>query len=370
MLPLEGIRVLDLSRLLPGPYATMILADFGAEVIKIEPPEVGDYAREFEPKMKKESAVFYMFNRNKKSVVLNLKEKEDKKKFIELAKESDIIVESFRPGVMDRLGLGYSEISKVNPGIIWCAISGFGQDSPYKHMPGHDINFVGFGGILDLTGYDRPAVLGTQLADISSALWAVIGILFALKNREKTGKGDFIDVSMLDTVIAWLGIPLAEYIATGIPPRRRETWSTGATACYDVYKAKDGFVTFAGLEEKFWVDIMKAIGREDLIPYQNSKEKWVKEEIEKTLANYSVKELEKLALEKGLCMLPVKNVAEVIEDPHVRERNLIWEIDIEGEGRVKTIACPLKFKNMEPILKSPPPAMGEHNREILGHKFK
>ncbi|MGB9668647.1 MAG: CaiB/BaiF CoA transferase family protein [Thermosulfidibacteraceae bacterium] len=365
MLPLEGIRVLDLTRLVPGPYATMILADFGAEVIKIEQPGIGDYAREFEPKMKKESAIFYMFNRNKKSITLDLKKGEDKNKFIELAKTSDVIIEGFRPGVMDRLGLGYDRISEINPRIIWCSISGFGKESPYKHMPGHDINYVGLGGILDLTGYERPAVLGTQLADIGSALWAVIGILLALRERDKTGKGDFIDVSMFDTVISWLGIPLAEYIATGIVPKRRNTWSTGATSCYDVYEVKDGFVTIAGLEEKFWIDIMKAIGREDLIPYQNSREKWVKEEIEKTLKQFTIEEIERLAREKGLCMMPVKDISQVLEDPHVKMRELIWEIEIEEEGKVKTIAPPIKFGNIKPIVKSPPPEMGEHNEEFF-----
>ncbi|BAT72129.1 L-carnitine dehydratase/bile acid-inducible protein F [Thermosulfidibacter takaii ABI70S6] len=368
-LPLEGLRVLDLSRLVPGPYASMILADFGAEVIKIEAPGIGDYARSFEPVMKRESSIFYALNRNKKSIVLNLKDEADREKFLELAKDADVILESFRPGVMDRLGVGYEAVSKVNPKIIWCSISGFGQQTPYKHMPGHDLNFVALGGVLDLTGYDRPAMLGTQLADLGSALWAVIGILLALKNRENTGKGDFVDVAMMDSVISWLHVPLAEFVGYGKPPERGRTWPTGRYPSYCIYRAKDGFVAVAGLEEKFWEDICKTIGREDLIPYHQSDEVWVKEELEKEFSKRSVEEWEKLAIEKGLCLSPVKNVAQVLEDPQVKERELIWELDVPDEERKPlSIAPPVKFLNIKPTVRLLPPKMGEHNNEILRGK--
>ena len=364
-LPLEGIKVVDLSRLVPGPYATMILADFGAEVVKVEAPGIGDYARSFEPMMDKESAIFYAFNRNKKSVVLDLKKDEDREKFLKLVKGADVLVESFRPGVMDRLGLGYERISSINPKIVWCSISGFGQDSPYKHMPGHDLNFVALGGVLDLTGYDRPAMLGTQLADLGSALWAVIAILMALRRREATGRGDFIDVSMLDTVVSWLHIPVAEYAGFGYPPERGKTWPTGRYPSYCIYRAKDGFVAVAGLEEKFWEDICRAIGREDLIPYHQSDEAWVKEELEKEFMKRTVEEWEKIALEKGLCLSPVKGVKEVLEDPHVKQRELIWELDIPGESRKPlSIAPPVKFREFSPTVRSLPPRMGEHNGEL------
>ena len=371
-LPLEGIRVLDLSRLVPGPYATMILADFGAEVIKIEPPKLGDYAREFEPVMKRESSIFYAFNRNKKSVVINLKEESGKKAFLRLARESDVILESFRPGVMDRLGVGYSVVSRENPRIIWCSISGFGQRSPYSHMPGHDLNFVALGGVLGLTGYDRPAMLGTQLADLGSALWAVVAILLALRNRERTGKGDFIDVSMLDTVVSWLHIPLAELVGFGKAPERGKTWPTGRYPSYCIYRAKDGFVAVAGLEEKFWEDICRAIGREDLIPYHQSDDPKVKEELEKEFMKHPVSYWEKLAVEKGLCLSPVKGVDEVLSDPHVKERELIWELPVEEEERKPlSIAPPVKFERIKPSVRLLPPKMGEHNREVLasgGHE--
>ncbi len=366
-LPLEGIRVLDLSRLVPGPYASMILADFGAEVVKIEAPGIGDYARSFEPVMKRDSAIFYALNRNKKSVVLNLKEESGRKAFLKMAKEADVILESFRPGVMDRLGVGYEVVSELNPGIIWCSISGFGQKTPYRHMPGHDLNFVALGGVLDLTGYERPAMLGTQLADLGSALWAVIGILLALRNREKTGKGDFVDVSMMDTVVSWLHIPLAEFVGMGKVPQRGKTWPTGRYPSYCVYKAKDGFVAVAGLEEKFWEEICRAIGREDLIPYHQSDESWVKEELEREFSKKTVKEWEKIAIEKGLCLSPVKNVKDVLEDPQVKERELIWELEVPEEDRKPlSIAPPVKFRNISPTVRLLPPKMGEHNEEFLG----
>ncbi len=365
-LPLEGVRVLDLSRLVPGPFASMILADFGAEVIKVEAPGVGDYARSFEPVMRKESSIFYALNRNKKSVVLNLKDERDKERFLSLAKRSDVILESFRPGVMDKLGVGYEKVSSLNPKIVWCSISGFGQESPYKHMPGHDLNFVALGGILDLTGYDKPAIPGTQIADLSSALWAVIGILLALRKRDLTGKGDFVDVAMLDSVISLLQIPLAEYVGYGRAPERGKTWPTGRYPSYCVYRAKDGFVAVAGLEEKFWEDICRALNREDLIPYHQSDDPRVKEELEKEFMKQSVEYWERLALEKGLCLSPVKNVKDVLDDSHVKARKLIWELDVPGEERKPlSIAPPLKFKEVKPEIRLLPPKMGEHNREIF-----
>ncbi len=362
-LPLEGVKVLDLSRLVPGPYATMILADFGAEVIKIEAPGVGDYARSFEPVMKRESAIFYAFNRNKKSVVLNLKDEKDRERFLKLAEDADVILESFRPGVMDRLGVGYEAVSKVNPRIIWCSISGFGQDTPYKHMPGHDLNFVALGGVLYLTGYERPAMLGTQLADLGSALWAVVAILLALRNRERTGKGDFIDVSMLDTVVSWLHIPLAELVGHGVPPERGKTWPTGRYPSYCIYRAKDGYVALAALEEKFWVDVCRVLGREDLIPYHTSDEPWVKEELEKEFSKKTVREWEEIALRHGLCLSPIKGVEHVLEDPHVKHRGLIWELPVEDEDKKPlSIAPPVKFRNIKPTVRLLPPKMGEHNK--------
>ncbi len=365
MLPLEGVKILDLTRLIPGPFASMILADFGAEVIKIEAPGVGDYAREFEPMLKRQSALFYMFNRNKKSVTLNLKDPQDKTTFLNMVKDADIIMEGFRPGVMERLGLGYEKIKEINPKIVWLSLTGFGEDSPYSRMPGHDINFTGVGGILSLTtAKGRPAILGTQLADLGSALWAVIAMLLALKKREKTGTGERIEVSMLDTVINWNHVAVAELLATGSPPKGEETMLTGKYPCYHIYETRDGYITVAGLEEKFWIDICKAIGREDLIPHQYSTEEWVKAELEKEFRKKETRYWERLALENNLCMMPVKNIKEVLEDEHTKIRGLIWEVEIPEEGKIPTLAPPVRFSEIKPQLKSPPPELGEHNEEF------
>jgi len=365
MLPLEGVKILDLTRLIPGPFASMILADFGAEVIKIEAPGVGDYAREFEPMLKRQSALFYMFNRNKKSVTLNLKDPQDKTTFLNMVKDADIIMEGFRPGVMERLGLGYEKIKEINPKIVWLSLTGFGEDSPYSRMPGHDINFTGAGGILSLTtAKGRPAILGTQLADLGSALWAVIAMLLALKKREKTGTGERIEVSMLDTVINWNHVAVAELLATGSPPKGEETMLTGKYPCYHIYETRDGYITVAGLEEKFWIDICKAIGREDLIPHQYSTEEWVKAELEKEFRKKETRYWERLALENNLCMMPVKNIKEVLEDEHTKTRGLIWEVEIPEEGKIPTLAPPVRFSEIKPQLKSPPPELGEHNEEF------
>ncbi len=365
MLPLEGIRILDLTRLIPGPFASMILADFGAEVIKIEAPSVGDYAREFEPMLKRQSAMFYMFNRNKESVVLNLKEEKDKKVFLKMVEEADVIMEGFRPGVMERLELGYERIKNINPKIIWLSLTGFGKDSPDNKLPGHDINFTGMGGILSLTmAKGRPAIVGTQLADLGSALWAVIAILLALKKRDKTGEGEYIEVSMLDTVINWNHVAVAEFIAAKTPPQGGETLLTGKYPCYDIYKTKDGYITVGGLEEKFWIDICKALNREDLIPYQYSTEKWVKEELEKEFMKRENSYWKKLAVEKNLCMMPIKNIKEVLEDEHTVTRKLIWEMEVPGEGKIPTLAPPLKFSSIKPQLRKLPPELGEQNEKF------
>lgn len=365
MLPLEGIKVLDLTRLIPGPFATMILADYGAEVIKIEAPGSGDYGRKFEPMMKKESAMFYLFNRNKKSVVLNLKDQKDKEIFLKMAKEADIIIEGFRPGVMERLGLGYEKINSINPEIIWLSLTGFGENSPYSDLPGHDINFTALGGITYLTGdEEKPAIIGTQLADLGSALWAVIAILLALRKREITGKGEKIEISMLDTVINWNHVALAEYIATKRIPERKKTLLTGKYPCYEIYKTKDGFITVGGLEEKFWIDICKAINREDLIPYQYSTEDWVKEELEREFLKHKNSYWDQLIMKHKLCMMTVKNIADVLEDPHTKVRNLVWEIEIPEEGKIPTLAPPMKFSQIEAKLRKPPPKLGENNKEF------
>src|SRR5699024_3738070 len=236
--PLQSIRVLDLRRLLPGPFATMVLADFGAEVIKVEDPFLGDYARDFEPKVAGQGAMFHSLNRNKQSVTLNLKEAADKEKLIKMVKSSDVIIESFRPGVMKRLGLDYDTLKQYNEKLIYCAISGYGQTGPYKDKPGHDLNYIGYTGLLQLMGTnDRPPIVpATTIADIGGgAQPAVIGILLALMHRNNTGEGQFIDISMTDGVLSWLQSLLSGYLNAGDTPERGRQILYGCRADYSVY---------------------------------------------------------------------------------------------------------------------------------------
>ncbi|GAA0481811.1 hypothetical protein GCM10008986_03180 [Salinibacillus aidingensis] len=241
-MPLKSIRVLDLTRLLPGPYCTMLLADFGAEVIKVEDPMMGDYARAYEPKIDEKSAFFHSLNRNKKSICLNLKSPEEKQYFLRLVEETDIVVESFRPGVMEKLGLDYQTLRDINPGLIYCSITGYGQTGPYRDKPGHDINYISYAGLLNLMGErdGKPVVPAAQIADIGGgALPAAIGILLALIERGKSGRGQFVDISMLDGVLSWLQILLPGYLTNHIEPERGKQTLSGALACYEVYQTKD-----------------------------------------------------------------------------------------------------------------------------------
>ena len=214
---LSGIKVLDLSRLLPGPYCTLMMADYGAEVIKIEQPKIGDYIRWRKPGINGIGARHLTINRNKKSIELNLKSEEGKEIFKKMASEADVIIESFRPGVMERLGLGYEEIAKINEGIIYCSLTGYGQTGPYRYLPGHDINYIGYSGILGLIGEKdgKPIVPGVQIADIGGgALLSLSAICMALFHREKTGNGQYIDVSMLDGAVSWLYASVSDFFAS------------------------------------------------------------------------------------------------------------------------------------------------------------
>ncbi|HEY2420670.1 MAG TPA: CaiB/BaiF CoA-transferase family protein, partial [Neobacillus sp.] len=215
-LPLEGIRVLDLTRLLPGPFCSLLLADFGADVIKVEDPNGGDYARLYEPKIAEQSAIFESLNRNKRSITLNLKVEEDKQIFIELVKTADVLIESFRPGVMTRLGLGYDDLKIHNPGLIYCAITGYGQTGPFANVPGHDLNFLSYSGLLHFQGLpeQKPLIPSVQIGDIGGgSLMATIGILLSIIDAHKTGNGQFIDISMLDGAVSLMQSILPNYWA-------------------------------------------------------------------------------------------------------------------------------------------------------------
>nr|WP_263326601.1 CaiB/BaiF CoA-transferase family protein [Neobacillus sp. Marseille-Q6967] len=368
-LPLQSIRVLDLSRLLPGPYCTMFLADFGAEVIKIEQPNLGDYTRWEEPKVGSDSAIFTSLNRNKKSVTLNLKSEEGKEIFIELVKTADVLVESFRPGVMDRLGLGYESLKVINPGLIYCAITGYGYTGPYVNLPGHDINYLSYAGLLDLLGERnrKPFSPAVQIADIGGgSLMAVIGILMAINARNNNGKGQFVDISMMDGVVSWMQTILPNFLATNILPKRGELTLSGAKACYEVYQTSDQrYLSVGALEEKFWVEFCKGIEREDLIKFLNApqeKQDELKIEIGNVIQRKTLEEWLDIFDNYDTCVAPVLTFEEMLEDPQIKNRQMIQEVPgIDG----KHIGIPIKLSDTPGSIRSKAPQLGEHNIEIF-----
>nr|WP_263326627.1 CaiB/BaiF CoA-transferase family protein [Neobacillus sp. Marseille-Q6967] len=371
-LPLDGIRVLDLTRLLPGPYCTLLLADFGADVIKVEDPIAGDYARWYEPKLGDQSAIFLSLNRNKRSVTLDLKMEKDKEIFIELVKTADVLIESFRPGVMERLGLGYEELQKHNKGLIYCAITSYGQTGPYAKDPGHDLNFLSYSGLLDLQGRpnETPVLSSVQIGDIGGgSLMATIGILLSIIEAKKSGEGQFIDISMLDGAVSWMQTILPDYWATHALPNRGELTLNGGKACYEIYRTKDDrFLAVGALEFKFWKNFCTVIGKEEFIQRLEDpieKQRLMKLEIQEVMIQKTLEEWLEHFNGIDACVSPVLTPQEMTENPQIKHREMIEEVYQQGVGRIKQIANPIKLTGKKFNLRRPAPKLGEHNSEIL-----
>ncbi|SDY11460.1 Crotonobetainyl-CoA:carnitine CoA-transferase CaiB [Salimicrobium album] len=371
-LPLESVRVLDLTRLLPGPYCTLMLADFGAEVIKVENPYNGDYARGYEPNLDQDSAFFHSLNRNKKSICLDLKTEEGKGYFLELVKQADVVVESYRPGVMERLGLDYEQLKKVNDRLIYCAITGYGQTGPYRNQPGHDVNYISYAGLLNLTGEKegKPIIPSAQIADIGGgALPAAVGILLALLEREKSGTGQFVDISMLDGVVSWMQLLLPAFFKEEEEPKRGEQMLNGGLACYEVYQAKDGkWLSVGALEPKFWKNFCEAIGREDLISHINSPpevQEKMKSQISGIVLTKTSSEWMEVFREVEACVTPLLTFEEMIKDPQITAREMIRTFEHDTLGSIRQIGIPVKLSGTPGIIHSRAPKLGEHTDEIL-----
>jgi crotonobetainyl-CoA:carnitine CoA-transferase CaiB-like acyl-CoA transferase len=373
MSALKGCRILDLTLTLPGPYCTHLLADFGAEVIKVENPEVGgDWFRHEKPSVKGVGFRFLDLNRNKKSLTLNLKSPAGKEIFFALVKTSQVVVEGFRPGVVERLGIDYPRVREVNPRTVYCSISGYGQDGPYRLLAGHDINYLGYSGLLDLVGYeDRPPSLPSiPIADYSAGgLMAVVGILLALMAAQRTGKGQFVDISMLDGVMGFQHAPLAEYLATGAAPERGKFWLAGNIPCYSLYEAKDGkAITLGPLEPHFWANLCRALGREDFIDQQwaeGEKGQEVYTFLKRTFRQKTRDEWIAFFQGQDVCLGPVKDICEALEDPQVRHRQMIVEVEHPHVGRLKQIGIPIKLSETPGEIDNPAPSLGQHTDEIL-----
>lgn len=369
---LSGVRILDVSRLLPGALCSQMLADLGASVIKVEQPGRGDYQREFPPLGVKDSGTFLLCNRNKRSLTLNLKSEEGRAIFLRLASEADVLIEGFRPGVMDRLGLGYEALRELNPGLIYCAISGFGQSGPYRHVPGHDLNYMGLLGALPMFSKrgGPPAVPGTLIADIGGGtLMGVVGILAALMARQAHGKGQMVDVSMFDGAFTFLAYHAAEPLFSGLQPRGGEYRNLGGAPCYNVYECADGqYVALAAFETHFWENFCELTGLQEW-----KEQQWPEGEIRdsqeaalKTLfLRKPADEWCQYFAEHDLPVTRVHSMESAFSDPHFKARELLFHVDHPVEGRIPQLGFPIKLSETPATVTSPPPSLGEHTDDIL-----
>ena len=360
--PLDGIRVLDLTRLLPGPVATLHLADLGAEVIKIEDPQVGDYARTLGTGEGADSAYFRMINRNKQGLRLDLKKPEGVEVFRRLASAADVIVESFRPGVMDKLGVGYAVIAALNPRIAYCSISGYGQDGPYRDLAGHDINYLGYAGVLDQIGCEGgdPAIPNFQIADLlGGALTAAMGILAAVIDAQRTGKGRYIDVSMTDSVLAHTYFTMLRLNDSGHSLPRGADLLAGGLPCYGAYRCADGrHMAVGALEGKFWRICCEALGRPEWVRRQ-----WdagLRAEVAAVFATRPRDEWANLFAAVDCCVTPILTPEEALANEQIVARGMVLE-----EGGLTQFTPPLKMSDFAFTVRQPAPGAGQHNAAIL-----
>jgi alpha-methylacyl-CoA racemase len=397
-LPLHGIRVLDLSRLLPGGFCSLLLADFGADVLKVEDTGMGDYIRWSPPYYEgahdsAKSALFLALNRNKRSIRLDLKSEGGRAALLALVREYDVVLESFRPGVLDRLGVGYERMREVNPGIVYCAISGYGQDGPKRDASGHDMNYLGLVGLLGLTGAPpsprggEPVQAAGQIADLGGgALMAAFGIMAALRERDGSspkpaqpgrlacagqqgsGEGQIVDVSMADGALSWLALVAGAYFADGNVPRRGDLPLAGALICYRPYECADGWVSLGALEPKFWQAWCGGVGREELIAKQFERPgSAAHAQVCEIFKGRTRAEWEAFAREHDCCLEPVLELDEALDSQLVRERDMVVELHQPGVAEpVRQLGVPVKLSRTPgEHARLAGPALGEHTEEAL-----
>ena len=375
--PLEGIIVLDLSRILAGPYCSMLLADMGAEVIKVERPVKGDDTRAFGPPfIEGESAYFLSINRGKKSITVNFKKDEGREIIYRLIKKSDILLENFRPGTLDKIGLGYKDIEKINPQIIYASISGFGQSGPERLKAGYDLTVQGMGGIMSLTGDPSgpPYKVGTSISDILAGIYACQGILLALIARNKNGKGQKVDISMLDCQVSLLTYQAGIYFATGLVPKRKG--NQHPTICpYETFKASDEYINIAIGNDKLWQKFCDLLGLKEIKddPKFSSNPKRVENRDElfliigKIIREKKAQEWLKIFDGEGIPAGPILSVDKVLSHPQVLAQEMVVEVNHPKSGKIKLTGIPVKLSATPGSIDKPPPLLGEHNDEVLSN---
>ena len=359
--PLAGLKVIDLTRMLPGPFGTMLLADMGADVTVVEQPSGPDLG----PRRKN-----FAVDRNKRSLALNLKDERAKNILYRMVGEADVFIEGFRPGVTERLGIDYARLSRLNTGLIYCSVSGYGQDGPYRLRAGHDINYMATAGLLYLNGRKDtgPVVCGTQLADIAGGgMMAAFAVLSALYYREKSGQGQYIDVSITDAVLALNPVAFVEYDNTGTTPERQGFRNIGATPCYNIYRTKDDrHISIGALEPKFWANLCRLLGREDLIARQNETGGQAAGELQRIFETKTRDEWDRLLDSAEVCYAPILNLAETFRDSQVVHRKMIHEANQPDGSTFRQADVVPRFSLTPGSLRRPPSRPGQHTREILG----
>jgi alpha-methylacyl-CoA racemase len=376
-LPLADVRVLDLTRLLPGGFCSLLLADLGAEVLKLEDTGMGDYVRWAPPyygtdeqnALGTRSALYLSLNRGKRSARLDLKAAAGKEAFLRLVVNYDVVLDGFRPGVLDRLGVGYERMREANPGLVYCAITGYGQEGPYSQRAGHDTNYLALNGLLGLTGAagGPPVQAGGQIADVGGGgLLAAFGVMAALHERERSGDGQAVDVSMTDGALAWLGMVAGRYFCDGEVPRRGEGQLSGGILCYLPYEAADGWVSCGALEPKFWGKWCAEVGRPDLVEAQfEPPGSAAHAEVAAVFRSRSRAEWKAFNDEHDCCVEPVLDLDEALDSELVRSREMVVEVEQPGIGTVRQLGLPLKLGRTPGDPTRPAPAFGEHTVEAL-----
>jgi alpha-methylacyl-CoA racemase len=377
-LPLSDVRVLDLTRLLPGGFCSQLLADFGADVVKVEDTGMGDYVRWAPPYYGEESqqalgtrsALYLSLNRNKRSIRLDLKSEGGREALLRLVREADVVLEGFRPGVLDRLGVGYERMKEENQALVYGAITGYGQTGPNTGRAGHDMNYLGLIGLLGLTGEPdrRPIQSAGQIADLGGgALMAAFGVLAALHEARRSGDGQVVDVSMADGALSWLTMVAGAYLCDGEVPRRGEGQLTGRFVCYLPYEATDGYITMGALEPQFWARFCAGVGREDLVSRQfepTGSEAW--SEIAAIFRSRTRAEWKAFNDEHDAMIEPVLDLDEALDSDLVREREMVVEWEQPEIGPVRQLGVPVKLSRTPGSVHAPAPALGEHTEAVLG----
>jgi crotonobetainyl-CoA:carnitine CoA-transferase CaiB-like acyl-CoA transferase len=362
--PLEGLRVLDLTRLLPGPFCTMLLADLGADVIKVEEPRGGDPARRPAGATEEMGSLFLLINRNKRSVTLDLKTDEGRELLLQLAERADVLVESFRPGVMDRLSLSYTTLQERNPRLIYATLSGFGQQGPYRDRPGHDLNYLALAGVVGYNvGRDsQPVPMAVQVADLGAGSLAAVAILAAVASRQQTGRGQAVDVSLFASAITWLPTLIAPFFGMGRSPAPGEPMLAGGLPQYNVYQTRDGrWVTLGALEPKFLLNFLERVGRPELA----AKRDRLRDELREIFASRTLEEWTTCLADVDTCFAPVNTLEETLQDPQVRALEMFTSVTHARLGELRQISPPFAFSETPASVRTPPPELGEHTGEVL-----